>query len=236
MTLKIWDTDPEERERRDNRSTKTYDNEFAFQFRTGMQRDNNPVSLAKWRVTMGDPAVADAIAQLFGGSSQEWDPAKDHNLQVLTDRESVEIVINGPEDVEDKLIKWGRGGPEHECDGETFLSPDEDKGNPCGCPTSLKARKAAARKGRGPSPAITIRFRLADDMELGQGKFLGTAWSLAEVVHTLKNDLAAVGEPALCSMTIERHEFVNEDDELIKYKKPVIKVLGSYNAAIAEER
>ncbi len=233
MALRIFDTDPEARPKP---RTTSYDNDYAFQFRSGMQRNRKPVSLANWRVLTGDPAVAAAIAQLMGGSPDEWDPTKEMNLQVLTDSPSVEIVIDGPDAIEDKLIQWSaQGQPIHECDGEFFLSPAEDKGNPCGCPRTLKQRKDAARKGRGPSPAINVTFRLAHDYDLGRGKLIATAWSLAQVIHEVKNDLAAVGEPALCRLVIEPVEF-EIDGETIRYKKPVIEVLGSYNAAIAEDR
>jgi hypothetical protein len=45
-----------------------------------------------------------------------------------------------------------------------------------------------------------------------------------------------VGEPALCRLRIEHVEYVNTDGENVEYRKPVIDVLGSYNAAIAETR
>lgn len=235
MALRIFDTDPDAKPQK--REKKTYDNDYAFQFRSGMQDKNRrPVSLANWRVLTGDPQVADAVAQLMGGSVDEWDPSKEDNLQVLTETNSVEIVIDGPDSIEDKLIQWGaQGGPIHECDGEFFLSPPEDKGAPCGCPHTLKDRKAAAKKKRGPSPHIKVTFRLAHDYDLGQGKLIATAWSLAQVIHEIKNDLAEVGEPALCRLIIEPVEF-ELDGETIRFKKPVIEVLGSYNAAIADER
>jgi len=233
VALRIFDTDPDAKPQK--REKRTYDNDYAFQFRSGMQRNRKPVSLANWRVLTGQPEVANAVAQLMGGSVDEFDPTKEMNLQVLTETNSVEIVIDGPDAIEDKLILWGPRGPIHECDGEFFLSPPEDKGNACGCPATLKERKRDAKKGTGPSPAINVTFRLAHDYDLGRGKLIATAWSLAQVIHEVKNDLAAVGEPALCKLTIEHVEF-ELDGETIKYKKPVIEVLGSYNAAIGEER
>ncbi|MFF4952271.1 hypothetical protein [Streptomyces chattanoogensis] len=231
MALRIFDTDPDAKPK-----PKSTDYGYDFQFRSGMQKNRKPISLANWRVLSGRPDVSDAIAQLMGGSVSEWDPSKEMNLEVLTETNSIEIVIDGPDAIEDKLILWGRSGPVHECDGEFFLSPVEDKGKPCGCPKTLKDRKAAARAGRGPSPAINVTFRLAHDYDLGRGKLIATAWSMAEVIHTVKNDLERVGEPALCTLTIEKVEYTNKDGENVSFKKPVIEVLGSYNDAIAEER
>ncbi|WP_367140418.1 MULTISPECIES: hypothetical protein [Streptomyces] len=235
MALQIFATDPDARPK--PKPEHTFSNDFTFQFRSGMQVRKKPVSLATWRVLSGDPAVADAIAQLMGGSPEEYDPTKEMNLHVMTDAESVEVVIDGSRAIEDKLILWGRtGGPVHECDGVSFLSPPERKGEPCGCPKLMSERKEAARQGIGPAPSINVTFRLAHDYELGKGRFIASAWSLAEVVHEVKDALDAVEGEALCRLTLEHVSFVNNAGQKVEFRKPVIEVLGSYNDAIAEGR
>ena len=233
MALRIYDTDPDARPKK--REKRAYE-EYAFQFRTGRVVNGRPVSLAKWRVLAGDPQIAEAISLLMGGTVDEWDLTKEMCLEVLTDTDSVEIVVSGPDAIEDKMILWGRSGPIHECDGEFFLSPPEDAGKPCGCPRSLKERKAAAKAGRAPSPSITVPFRLAHDYDLGLGKFTSSSWKFAETIHEVKNELAAVGEEALCRLSIELVEFDLPDGEHVKYRKPRLEVLGSWNDAIAEPR
>jgi hypothetical protein len=124
----------------------------------------------------------------------------------------------------------------HECDGEYSLLP-EDKGAPCGCPTTLKERKQRASNNRGPKPSINIDFRLAGVGEdLGKGKLIATAWSLAEVIHEIKNALDAVDGPALCRLEIVHVEYTSKVHGLVSYYWPNVVVLGSYNEAIAEER
>ena len=233
MALRIFDTDP------DAAPKSRYIPEFDFQFRSGMRRNGQMRQLAKWRVMAADPKIADAIQQLMGGSAPaETEPDKPFNLEVLTDSDSVEIVIDGPDVIKEQLILWGPAGagPIHVCDGEFFLDPAEDRGTPCGCPRTLKERKAASRKKRGPAPYIVIPFRFAEDYDLGCGKYIATAWTFAETVHLVKNDLAQVGAPALCRLRIEKVEFENRDGELVSYRKPAIDVIGSYNDAIAAPR
>lgn len=242
MALRIFDTDPDAKPRK--REAKSTYERPVFQFRSGMQVKNpetkrmDPVSLATWRVLTDDPIVADSIAELLGGTSEEYDPTKEMNLQVLTESESVEIVINGAKAIEDKLILWGIGGPAHECDGEFSLLPD-DRGEPCGCPRTMKERKdlAKRRPPRGPSPSINVTFRLAGlGYELGTGKLIATAWSLAEVIHEVKDALDQVDGEALCRLTLVLVEYTNKAGIDVSYRKPVIEVLGSYADAIAEER
>ncbi|RCH68730.1 hypothetical protein DT019_08630 [Streptomyces sp. SDr-06] len=233
MALRIFDTDPDAKPVK--RETTSFERP-AFQFRSGMQRDKKPVSLSAWRVLTDDPAIAAGIAELYGGTPEEYDATKDMNLHVLTEANAVEIVIDGSAAIEDKLILWGPVGPIHECDGQYSLLP-EDKGEPCGCPELMTERKERAKKKRGPAPSINVTFRLAGlGYELGVGKMIATAWTLAEVIHEVKDALDAVDGPALCELKLEHVEYDSPKFGRVSYHKPVITVLGSYNDAIGEER
>ncbi|WP_329544683.1 hypothetical protein OG548_08170 [Streptomyces sp. NBC_01356] len=241
MALRIFDTDPDAKPKK--REPKAEYERPVFQFRSGIQvfnpktKKNDPVSLANWRVLTDDPTVAQGIAELLGGESEEYDATKAMNLHVMTESPAVEIVINGSKSVEDKLIQWGQGVPIHECDGAYYLSPAEDKGEPCGCPTLMSERKDLAKRRRGPSPSINVTFRLAGaGYELGAGKLIATAWSLAEVIHEVKEALDQVDGEALCRLELEHVQYTNKAGIDVSYRKPVITVLGSYNDAIGEER
>jgi hypothetical protein len=235
MALQIFATDPDAKP--EKREKVTYETPDLI-FRTGMKNPTTgkPMSLPAWRVTTAEKASAEAVAQLFGGEVTEWETTKEDYLQVLTSAESVEIVIDGAKAVDDRMIKWGLNGPEHECDGIYFLSPPEDKGEPCGCPKLLAERKALAAKKRGPSPHITVDFRLAEDYDLGTARLTSTGWKFAETIHEVLDALDHVDGPALCKLNLELVEFVSEKYGQVSYRKPVIEVIGSYNDAIADER
>jgi hypothetical protein len=225
--------DPE----REEREAKFVRPEYAFSFRTGMQRNRKPVSLAKFRVLVAGEEAAAGIAELMGGTPAEAFPEKDHNYEVLTDASSVEIVLSGADAIEDKFMMWGpQGLPIHECDGVRSLMQD-DRGELCGCSGTLKERKAKNRAKKAPGPNIVVTFRLAGlGYELGVGRWIATSWQFAETVNDVKNALEDVSGEALCRLEIVQEEFTNDDGELIKYKKPVLTVLGAYADAIAEER
>jgi hypothetical protein len=240
MALRIFDTDPDAKPK--ERVAKAEYERPVFQFRSGMTvfnkktKKNDPVSLANWRVLTDDPSVAEGVSELLGGAVEEYDQTKAMHLHVLTTSPSVEVVINGSKAIEDKLIQWGQGVPIHECDGEFSLLA-EDKGEPCGCPSLMSERKDLAKRRRGPSPSINVTFRLAGaGYELGAGRLIATAWSLAEVIHQVKDALDAVEGEALCRLELEHVEYTNKAGIDVSYRKPVITVLGSYNDAVAEER
>jgi hypothetical protein len=208
----------------------------AFQFRSGRMANNRPQSLADWRVTTGDPDVAKAVAQLMGGTPQEWETSKDDFLEVLTTTDSVQVVIDGPKAIKALAILWGQSGPIHECNGVEFLSPDKDKGKPCGCPALLADRKAAARSGRGPQPNTTVSFRLAEDYHLGVGKFTSTSWDFVGALPEVQDALDAVGGEALCTLSLELLQFTTSTGQNVQYRKPVVKVLGPASAELRTRR
>jgi hypothetical protein len=211
----------------------------AFTFKSGMLIDGLPASLPEWRVLTGEESIADAIGQLMGGTPEEYDSEKEMNLHVMTSSDSVEIVIDSADDIDAKRIKWGANGPEHVCDGRVFVDSEEDTGQPCGCPPTLREAKEASRRKRnpGPRPYVTVRFRLAEDPELGLGELNATAWDFAEAVYGVQNKLDRIGEPALCVLRLNHVSYYSQRlDKDVSYRHPEIVVKSSYNKAIAQER
>lgn len=100
----------------------------------------------------------------------------------------------------------------------------------------MSERKEAARQGIGPAPSIKVTFRLAHDYELGKGRLIASAWTLAEVIHEVKDALDDIEGEALCRLTLEHVSYTNNAGIKVDFRKPVIEVLGAYNDAIAEER
>jgi hypothetical protein len=239
VATRIFETDPDAKPKQRVTYSKA---DIDFFFRSGMQVENpktrrmEPTSLAEWRVTTGDPEIADAVAQLFGGAPEEWDTPKDDALQILTTAASVQIVLSGQSAIRDKLVLWGRQGPVHECDGMYFLSPEEDAGKPCGCPSFLKERKEQARAGRGPAPHTQVTFRLAEDYELGVGQFTSTSWDLLTTLHEVRNALDAIEGEALCELSLELVSYDTKAGRHVEYRKPVITVIKSWSDAVGEER
>lgn len=237
MATRIFETDPDAKPKTRPVYSKA---DVDFFFRSGMQVPNpktkrlEPVSLADWRVTTGDPEIADKVAELFGGSPAEWDTPKDDALQILTNADKVEIVLSGTDAIRDKLVLWGRQGPVHECDGVYFLSPDNMAGQPCRCPSLLQERKEAARAGIGPAPHTVVTFRLAEDYNLGTGQFTSTSWDLLTTLHEVRNDLDTIGGEALCELSLELVEYTTKKGRDVSYRKPVIRVIKSWADALTD--
>ncbi|QMU72125.1 hypothetical protein [Streptacidiphilus sp. P02-A3a] len=232
MAMRIFETDPDAKPK----TRSTFADDTVGRVHSGKAVDNMPVSLENWRFSTGDREVADAVAQLFGGRPVETESTSENYIDIETDAPSVLVVLDGPGAIYSDMKLWNRNQLVHHCDGVEFLSPDEDKGMRCGCPATLAERKERAKRFAGPKPAISVTFRLAEDYDLGKFRFQSGAWTLAEVLHEAEEALSRVEGEALASLTLELVEYTTKAGRFVSYRKPVIKVLKSYNSAVADER
>ncbi|MFJ8394376.1 hypothetical protein [Streptomyces sp. NPDC094144] len=230
MALRIFETDPAAKPKQ-----RQFSEDFVGRFRSGRQVNNRPEALATWRVTSGDPAVSDAVAKLMGGTPAEWETSGEDFNEVVTETDKVLVVIDGPKALTADMKLWGRAGLIHHCDGVEFLSPEDDKGQACGCPPLMEDRKAQAKSGRGPQPNTNLVFRLADDYHLGKFRMLSTSWKLAEVVHEIDNALSAYKGEVLAELSLELVEFTTKAGRDVSYRKPVVKVLKAWSDAVADD-
>lgn len=229
---KIWDADPDAAPK----ERSSFSDDIVGRFRSGRQVNGIPEALSNWRVTTGDPVVAAGIAELLGGVSEEWETDKEDNLQILTATPTVRIVIEpGTLDASFKQFIPG-AGLTHHCDGFAFLSPEEDKGKACKCPTLIAERKNEASKGRGPKPSVDVTFRLLDSPDLGKFRFNSGSWKLVEVLGSLFTELDKYpGKQVRATLTIENVTYTPQKGpragQEVSYNKPVIKVVGAYEVA-----
>lgn len=240
----IWDADPDAAPR----ERPKFSDDIVGRFRSGrlikLGTKETPESLNEWRVTTGDPTVAAKIAELLGGEVESWETEKEDNLQILTDAATVQIIIE-PDGVDASFKQFVPGaGMTHHCDGFTYLSPDEDKGQSCGCPSLIAERKLKAQQMRGPKPSVDVEFRLADAPTLGKFRFNSGSWKLVEGLAPLfraldeygnAGDGDVKGKQVRSSLTIENVTYVPQKGpragQTVSYNKPVIKIFGAYEAA-----
>ncbi|MFD5779965.1 hypothetical protein [Streptomyces sp. NPDC126933] len=201
----------------------------------GRLSESRPQALDAWRVTTDDADVAARVASLMGGEPQPNEGGGGSlAYEVLTSRESVRILLNGPAAVAARMVLWGSKGIIHECDGMEFLSPKEKKGQPCGCPPLLENRRLEAKNGRGPMPSIDITFRMAAAPVLGSFHFMTSSWLMAAQLSDLLDALERVDGPAVCDLTMELVVYTTKAGRGVCYRKPVFTVLGSPDTVAPE--
>ncbi|MFI8522318.1 hypothetical protein ACIGEZ_31555 [Streptomyces sp. NPDC085481] len=210
----------------------------AGRFHQGRLSDGRPQTLDAWRVTTDDADVAARVAGFLGGEPRPNEGTGGAGLayEVLTSRESVRVLLDGPDAVAAHMVLRGSKGIIHECDGVEFLSPEKKKGQPCGCPPLLEDRKLAARNGRGPMPSIDITFRIAAAPALGTFHFMTGSWQMTAQLSELTDALERVGGPAVCDLAMELVVYTTKTGKGVCYRKPVVTVLGSPGTVAPEPR
>lgn len=232
MALNIFGNDPATAQKPRQR----FADDIVGRFRSGHQVNRKPQALSEWRVTTGDPEVADAVFDLLGGDQpQEWEAAGEDNLEVFTASKSVAVILDGAKALRQKMILWGRNGkPIQSGDGQTLDdgTPDPD------AELTFQERKQKARDGIGAEPQIEIFFRLAENPDLGIFKFQTGSWSLASDLayngtEDELADLAADSETGQVKavLKLEPVEFTAKNGpragQTVSYTKPVLKLTGA---------
>ncbi|WP_240139337.1 recombination directionality factor [Streptomyces sp. MUM 178J] len=204
-------------------------------FHQGRLSDGRPQALDAWRVTTDDADVAARVAELLGGEPQpNGGGSGGLACEVLTSRESVRVLLDGPGAVAARMALWGSKGIVHECDGMEYLSPEEKKGQPCGCPPLPADRKLAAGNGRGPTPSVDITFQIAAAPELSTFHFMTSSWQMAAQLSELTDALERVDGPAVCDLAMELVVYTTKTGRNVCYRKPVVTVLGSPGSVAPE--
>lgn len=230
MGLKVFGSDPEQQPKPRQR----FADDIVGRFRSGQVVNNLPSSLKEWRLTTGDPEVANKVYDILGGDApQPWKEAKgEENIEVFTASPSVEIILEGTKALRQKMVLWGRNGKLIQSgDGEVIDFPETKRGPDPDADLSFNERKQMAKDGTGPEPQIEVYFRLAEDPDLGIFKFQSGSWSL--VRDLAQNDTDAVletltAETGKCSatLTLEPVEFVAKNGAMagktVSFVKPVL--------------
>lgn len=233
MALKIFGGENGEPQKK-----KSFSDDIVGRFRSGYVENKRPVALSQWRVTTGDPAVADKVADLLGGDEpQNWDSSGEDNLEVFGKEKSVEIILDGTKALRQAMVLYGRKGIIYVSDGETITYPDERKGETDPqAGEDLPTRKAKAKEGTGSEPRIELYFRLASDPDMGIFKFQTGSWSFVSdlAFHDIEGkieDAAAVNGKVAATLTLEEVSFTAKNGpragQLVTYTKPVLTIQGA---------
>ncbi|MCT2594246.1 hypothetical protein LHJ74_30800 [Streptomyces sp. N2-109] len=204
---------------------------------------DKPTSLPTWRFVSEDRDTLSALAELYGGTPEEFTTTKKTGLHLISEAPTIEAVVHSPSDIDSNLILWGPHGPAHKCDGRVYTSRDEDEGQPCGCerftPEELRAR---ASSGKGGAPFTEYEFTLAgkgDD--LGKGKFINggkepSNWKASATATKIRNAAKRAGEPILVEFLKEFYSFTTDTGQLREGYRAVLSAKGTYSSAVAENR
>ncbi|UDL14636.1 recombination directionality factor [Arthrobacter phage KeAlii] len=237
MGLNIFGNDPATA----TRPKSSFKDDVVGRFRSGHQLNGRPAALKEWRITTGDPEVADKIHEFYGGDApQDWEAKGEDNIEVFTASNEIAIILESETALRQQMVLWSRSGKLIQAsDGATITYPEDQKGQPDpDAALSFQERKAKARDGIGSEPQIEVYFRLAEDPDLGIFKFQTGSWSMASdlAYNDTEGELAdylADSETGKVKATLKLEEvsFVAKNGpragQNVTYTKPVLKIKGA---------
>ena len=200
--------------------TKTFGaDDIVGRVRAGQQISGRPVALSDWRFTTGDPAVASAVAEMYGGSPEKWETQSDEALEVLSTTSVLSVELTG---LTSEFVLWGRSNrPIRTCNGT--VQADELKST-CVCPSDIKEHKEQGKAGTACQPSVRALFRLSAAPDLGLFRFNSASWQLAAAVNDLEADLAERGGTSAATLSLELVEYTTKAGRDVRYTRPVIEL------------
>ncbi|MDR6868749.1 hypothetical protein J2Y69_003373 [Microbacterium resistens] len=231
MALKIFGTDPENQPKPRQR----FSDDFVGQVHSGYSLDGQPASLEEWRITTGDPDVAERVHELFGGEApEEWETKSERNLQAFTDATAIDVIVESAKAIRQRMILWGRDRkPVYISDGEFIL---DDAGHPTeerDPDADLTFQERKDKKAYGANPSAELTFRLAEDPNLGLFVLKSNSWGLAHFLaaEDIESQIENVGGPALLRLKLVPVSFKAKTGErkgkMVSYTATEIEVLGA---------
>ncbi|AWY06667.1 recombination directionality factor [Microbacterium phage Zeta1847] len=200
-------------------------------FRSGHRVNGEPEPLSKWRITTSDDEVAATVADLFEGTlPQQWETDADDDLEVFTDVAEVDIIIERPSALRERMVLFKNNKLVYASDGAHLL---DSNGKPTETPDphaalGYRERKALGEAGTGPNPDIDLFFRLAAKPELGVFLLHTTSWPTSyEFARIgLADKLAAHGGPVTATLKLDPRSFRSKTGknkgELVTYTATTI--------------
>ncbi len=220
-------------------------------FRAGFAEDGTPKSLNEWRVTTGDPEVADAIHKLLGGDPPAaWETKGEEALEVYTEAKSVLITLDGPSAVRQRFIQRNRN---HEIVYTSDGAMKDDGERDPHASLTLTERLKLAQDGLGPALETTIYFKLDDSVgqvqlgaemrgagDIGKFRYSSTGKTIGKQVDRDQieqeiADLIADGATAVrAKLEIEHISFTAKTGaragKLVEYNSAKLRILGPVTA------
>lgn len=237
MALRIFDTDPEAKPR----ERVSFDDGTIGKVHSGKMDGKTPVALDHWEFSTGDADTATALGEYFRAEVIDTRSESENFLRIEDTRTaSLDVLLAGPQALTSDMKLWVNGKLLHHCDGERFLSVDNEPGatigDACGCPRLFNDRKEAAKVFRGPKPSIKLVFALAGAPELGLFSFSTGSWTMAEELWKYEEalgDLEGQGQIA-AKLKLEHIEYTTKKGRDVSYFKPVLDRIRSLDDANAE--
>jgi hypothetical protein len=222
---------------------KKFSEDLVGRIRTGTMLNNRPMSLQTFRLTTGDPTVADAFAEQYGGTPAEWATTKEDNLEVISTATSLNIELLSLQS--GNVLFSATNTLIRSCDG--IKQQDE---SPCWCKTQYSTQtemNAGNKQGIACGPVVKATMKLPELPELGIFYFESQSKKLAhgdpewtrnklddgevfsEPIGVAEEALKRLGPGAFGTLEMVGVSYT-QNGQAVRYTKPVLTMVEAVAA------
>lgn len=147
-----------------------------------------PAKLDTWRLTSPSEKAIQVAAEIYGGQPQPWDGGEGDQWQVVTQTNTLDILIPPFEIVSQSFELWSGGGCQRRCDGYV----EELSMKPCMCPDDPNERMEQAAKGKACKATTRLRVILPRLPGVGVWRLETHSWNAAVTLAATASMLASL--------------------------------------------
>lgn len=125
---------------------------------TGKNGKTRPEKLDRFRFTTPSRGLAEAVATIYGGTAQAWQPdGHAAEFEVISNATTLPVLVP-PNPVTQWYEMWSGAGCQRRCDGET----ETISGDPCKCPLDHLERGDLAARGQACKATTRLKVMLPE--------------------------------------------------------------------------
>lgn len=170
---------------------------------------DRPVALKHWRFTSADKEAIEALADLYGGTPEEWFEPKanpQHQYQVLTTSAAINVMLP-PEALSVWYELWSGKGCERRCDGEEVQVLTSDPNDPLRMiPCKCKQQGYMECKPKSRLNVLLPEIRMA-----GFWRMETNSWNAVEELSAMENALSVMQQRGILVARLALHEQTDLD-------------------------
>jgi hypothetical protein len=179
--------------------------------------------MATWLLATSDPDVATRIATLFSRQSHVGGNSSERLYQVLTDDAEIEVLLDGPQAIQVRMVRRHGSTLVRCCNGRTQRTPFGKQ--PCQCPPTVQGRWQAAKAGLGCEPLVQVAFQLAADPTVGRFLLASATWPFADHATSVRAALCQQHGSMRARLSIDRTLHTTSCGTTFAYSRPTISLL-----------
>ena len=182
---------------------------------------NAPTTLETFRLTSASQVLINQAAVLYGGEPKDWESPRGPEWQVITEADSINVVLPPEGHMSQWMEMWQAGGCQRRCD--TRIEQIEQV--ECLCPADKAERSEQAKKGEACLPVTRLSLLLPGIEGLGIWRLVTSSWFAAVELAGVADILAEASAqkrsiPAV--LRIEPRKSKNAEGQAMRYSVPVL--------------